>query len=256
MSAVRPHVLVIAGLDPSSGAGLLADIKTLEMHKVYGFGVCSALTRQNDREFYDVKWLDAEKIIGQIEVLAKKYSFGVVKIGLIQLKNNTITRIIDYLLELNKDVKIIWDPVLKSSSGFVFHETLSYEFINDITAKTYLITPNISEARILTNNADHINRALLCMTSNINTKCSVLLKGGHSANKIKNDILFSEGKQIILKGEAISGYDKHGTGCVLSSAIAAGLSLGKSLEQSCRHAKEYTRKFIVSNKTLLGYHYE
>jgi len=255
MSAVRPHVLIIAGLDPSSGAGLLADIKTLEMHKVYGFGVCSALTRQNDKEFYDVEWLGAEKIIGQIEVLAKKHSFGVVKIGLIQF-NNTIIRIIDYLSELNKDVKIIWDPVLKASSGFVFHETFSYEFINEITAKTYLITPNISEARTLTNNADHINQALLCMTNNINTKCSVLLKGGHSTNKIKNDILFSGGKQTILKGEAIPGYDKHGTGCVLSSAIAAGLALGKSLEQSCRDAKEYTRKFILSNKTLLGYHYE
>lgn len=255
MSAIRPHVLVIAGLDPSSGAGLLADIKTLEMNKVYGFGVCSALTRQNDKEFYDVEWLNVKKIIGQIEVLAKKYSFAVVKIGLIQV-NNTLARIIDYLLELNKDVKIIWDPVLKASSGFAFHDTLSYEFINEITAKTYLITPNIYEARILTNNADHINQALLCMTNNINTKCSILLKGGHSPNNIKNDILFSGGKQIILSGEAISVYDKHGTGCVLSSAVAAGLSLGKTLEQSCRDAKEYTRKFILSNKTLLGYHHE
>jgi hydroxymethylpyrimidine/phosphomethylpyrimidine kinase len=255
MSAIRPHVLVIAGLDPSSGAGLLADIKTLEINKVYGFGVCSALTRQNDKEFYDVEWLNAEMIIGQIEVLVKKYSFGVVKIGLIQV-NNSLACIIDYLLKLNKDVKIIWDPVLKASSGFVFHNTLSYEFINEITAKTYLITPNIYEARILTNNSDHINQALLCMTNNINTKCSILLKGGHSPDNIKNDILFSGGKQIILSGEAISGYDKHGTGCVLSSAVAAGLSLGKSLEQSCRDAKEYTRKFILSNKTLLGYHHE
>ena len=254
MSEIRPQVLVIAGLDPSSGAGLLADIKTLEMNNVYGFGVCSALTRQNDKEFYDVEWLDAEKITGQIEVLAKKYSFGVVKIGLIQL-NNTLTRVIDYLLELNKEIKIIWDPVLKASSGFEFHNTLSYEFINEIAAKTYLITPNIYEARILTNNAEHINQALLCLTNNINTKCSILLKGGHSPDNIKNDILFSEGKQIILSGEAISGFDKHGTGCVLSSAVAAGLSLGKSLEQSCRDAKEYTRKFILSNKTLLGYHY-
>lgn len=255
MSQIRPQVLVIAGLDPSSGAGLLADIKTLEMHNVYGFGVCSALTRQNDKEFYEVEWLDAEKIIGQIEVLNEKYSFGVVKIGLIQL-NNTLTRVIDYLLELNKDIKIIWDPVLKASSGFIFQDTLSYEFINEITAKTYLITPNIYEAGILTNNADNINQALLCMINNIHTKCSILLKGGHSPDNIKNDILFSGGKQIILRGEAISGYDKHGTGCVLSSAVAAGLSLGRSLEQSCRDAKEYTRNFILSNKTLLGYHHK
>ena len=255
MSRVRPHVLVIAGLDPSSGAGLMADIKTLEMHKVYGFGVCSALTRQNDTDFYDVEWFNAEKITGQIEALSKKYSFDVVKIGLIQF-NNTITRIIDYLLTLNKAAKIIWDPVLEASSGFVFHKTLSYDLINEITAKTYLITPNILEAKTLTNNAEYINQALLCMVNNINTKCSILLKGGHTVNKIKNDILFSGGKQVILKGEAISGYDKHGTGCVLSSAIAAGLALGKSLEQSCRDAKEYTRKFILSNKSLLGYHYE
>ncbi len=255
MSAIRPHVLVIAGLDPSSGAGLTADIKTLEMHKVYGFGVCSALTRQNDEEFHDVEWFDTDKIIAQIEALKEKYSFDVVKIGLIHF-NNTITRIIDYLLELNKDTKIIWDPVLETSSGFVFHKTLTYELISEITAKTYLITPNIPEAKVLTNNAEHLNQALLCMVNNINTKCSILLKGGHTIDKIKNDILFSGGKQTILKGEAVSGYDKHGTGCVLSSAVAAGLALGKSLEQSCRDAKEYTRKFILSNKSLLGYHYE
>lgn len=255
MSTVRPHVLVIAGLDPSSGAGLMADIKTLEMHKVYGFGVCSALTRQNDKEFFDVEWLNAEKIIGQIEALSEKYSFDLVKIGLIRF-NNTITRIIDYLLNLNKDTKIIWDPVLEASSGFIFHKTLNYELISEITAKTYLITPNILEAKALTNNAEHTNQALLCMVNNINTKCSILLKGGHTIDKIKNDILFSEGKQTILKGEAISGYDKHGTGCVLSSAIAAGLALEKSLEQSCRDAKKYTRKFILSNNSLLGYHYE
>jgi hydroxymethylpyrimidine/phosphomethylpyrimidine kinase len=255
MSAVRPYVLVIAGLDPSSGAGLPADIKTLEMHKVYGFGVCSALTTQSDDEFNHLEWLDTEKIINQIGILSKKYRFDIIKIGLIEV-NNTLVHIIDYLLKINKDSMIIWDPVLESSSGFVFHDTLDDDLITGITKKTYLITPNIHEAHVLTNNAEHLNQALLCMTNNINNKCSILLKGGHSLNNIKDDILFTDGKQIIIKGKNISGYNKHGTGCVLSSAIAAGLALGNSLEKSCRDAKDYTRRFILSNKTLLGYHSE
>jgi len=253
MSAVRPDVLVIAGYDPSGGAGLIADTKTLEMHKVYGFGVCSALTYQNDKKFDDVEWLPVEKIIRQIKILSGRYNFGIVKIGLIEIKD-TLLPVIDYLITRNKNTRIIWDPILKSSSGYIFHNDVTENIFKSIIGKIYLITPNIDEARALTGNTKNPEKEMPGITKNNN--CSVLLKGGHKKGNTSDDILFSNGEQISFSGSFIAGYDKHGTGCVLSSAIAAGLALGRSLEESCRYAKEYTRKFILSNKTLLGYHYE
>jgi hydroxymethylpyrimidine/phosphomethylpyrimidine kinase len=253
MSAVRPYILTIAGFDPSGGAGLIADIKTLEMNKVYGMGICTALTYQNDEIFDGIEWLHPDKIIRQIEVLSGRYNFKIVKIGLIDIIN-TLLPVIEYLKEKIKNTRIIWDPVLKSSSGFTFHNTIDDEILKEVINKIYLLVPNISEAGIITGNMDNPENEIPGLIKN--TGCSVLLKGGHSQGNAKNDILFENGNKIIISGESIEGYGKHGTGCVLSSAIAAGLALGRSLEKSCRDAKEYTRKFIFSNETLLGYHHE
>lgn len=253
MSAVRPYVLTIAGFDPSGGAGLIADIKTLEMNKVYGLGICSALTYQNDEIFDGIEWLHPDKIISQIKVLSGRYNFEIVKIGLIDI-SSALLPVINYLKEINKNTRIIWDPVLKSSSGFTFHNNIPDEILKEVINKTYLIIPNINEAGIITGNIDNPELEIPGLIKT--TGCSVLLKGGHSKGNAKNDILFENGKQIVISGESIEGYSKHGTGCVLSSAIAGGLALGRSLEKSCRDAKEYTRKLILSNETLLGYHYE
>ncbi len=253
MPAVRPYVLTIAGFDPSGGAGLIADIKTLEMNKVYGLAICSALTYQNDETFYDVDWLDSESIIRQIKVLSGKYNFEIVKIGLIDI-DNTLLPVIKYLTEQHNNLRIIWDPVLRSSTGYTFHSNINDNILKEVINNIYLVTPNIFEASELTGNADNPEQGIPAMIKS--TNCSVLLKGGHSKGGAKNDILFFNGKQITIGGESIEGYSKHGTGCVLSSAISAGLARGRSLENSCRDAKEYTRKFILSNKTQLGYHYE
>lgn len=253
MPTVRPHVLVIAGYDPSGGAGLIADIKTLELNKVYGFGICSALTYQSDEKFDTVEWLPVEKIIRQIEVLSDKYNFEVVKIGLIEI-TDTLLNVIDFILSLNKNTRIIWDPILKSSSGYLFHKHVPGNLFKNIKDKLYLITPNIDEASILTGKTGNPEQEIQEITKNNN--CSILITGGHLKGNKKDDILYSNGNQTVLSGDSIEGYDKHGTGCVLSSAIAAGLAHDRSLEESCRAAKQYTKKFIMSNKTLLGYHYE
>ncbi len=253
MPAVRPYVLTIAGFDPSGGAGLISDIKTLEMNRVYGLAVCSALTYQNHEIFTDAEWLPAEKIIRQIKVLGDKYDFQIVKIGLIDI-TNALLPVILYLTEQNKDIRIIWDPVLSSSSGFTFNNNISDSLLREVAGKAYLITPNIDEAKVLTDNKGNPEQEFITMTGNSN--CSILLKGGHLKGNTKDDILFTSGDEITIGGKSIEGYSKHGTGCVLSSAIAAGLALGRPLERACRDAKEYTRKFILSNKTLLGYHYE
>src|SRR5580704_12896311 len=120
----RSYVLSISGFDPSGGAGMLADIKTFESNKVYGLGVISANTLQNDEEFTKVDWIPVDKIIEQIDILKKRFEFEYVKIGLIE-SLEVLNTIISYLTSHVSHPKIIWDPILKASAGFEFHKEVN-----------------------------------------------------------------------------------------------------------------------------------
>ena len=249
MSKERPCVLSIAGFDPSGGAGILADIKTFEQHKVLGMGVVTGLTFQNDSEFDGVRWIDTNEIIKQIEVLTRKYKFEFVKIGMLES-----LKVLETIIEKTKNqelrTKLIWDPILKASAGFEIHKGFEKEKIIFILKNIFLITPNIDEIRILTDENDEMKAA-----KELSTYCNVFLKGGHSKEKQGRDYLFTtDGKMFPYKAKEISKAGKHGSGCVLSSAITSNLANGLSLQRSCLKAKDYVTKFLMSNKTLLGYH--
>lgn len=248
MHKPRPYVLSIGGFDASGGAGILADIKTFESNKVYGLSVITANTFQNDNEFKSVDWITVEKIKAQIDLL-KKFEFEYVKIGLIQ-DLNTLNQIVLYLISHIPHLKIIWDPILKASAGFDFHKKIDHELLEKILADIYLITPNIPEALALgKENSTELNAKYLSRF------CNVYLKGGHSEAKVGYDTLFlKEGKQFFFRPKIKNIFSKHGSGCVLSSAIVANLAKGEDLHRSCLKAKQYTEKFLASNKTLLGFH--
>lgn len=239
MFTERPYCLSIAGCDPSGGAGLMADIKTFEGLEVYGLGVVSAVTYQNDSTFIGLNWLSEIEIEKQLIPL-KKYPVKYVKIGLV--KNvSAFIQTVTIVKELFKDVFIIWDPIIKATAGFKFHENLKN--IKQLTPLVDLITPNYNEFSAL--NLDENN--LLC---------SVLLKGGHRLDKKGTDILYHEKQKFEIKGAKFEDHiQKHGTGCVLSSAIAANLALNNSMEEACIKAKKYTEKIMLSNPSNLGYHY-
>ena len=239
----RPIVLSIAGIDPSGGAGLLADIKTFEMHKTLGFGVCSAITYQSENKFEGLHWLSDTEIINQLSPLVKKHEIKIVKIGLIQdLK--TLETIINYLTENNiSDLKIIWDPILSASAGFIFHNAFESNLLSGILKRIHLITPNKSEF-------DYLN--LKC--PNITELTRVLLKGGHNGGSSSDDRLIWKNKELEYKNARYKDTDKHGTGCILSAAIASNLALNYSIEDSCKHAKDYVNKILLSNASMLGYH--
>ena len=243
----RNHVLSIAGFDPSAGAGILADIKTFEANHVYGFGVCSAMTFQNDRNFENVEWIEVENIIRQIEVLFKRFKINWVKIGLIE-NVAVLKRIVEYLVMQNPDIKIIWDPILKASSGFIFNEKIDADKLIGVCKNILLITPNMEEIATLFPgmNEEEAGKYL-------SRYCAVLLKGGHRTNGNPIDVLFYDDKQESFDGVRIDN-DKHGTGCVLSAAILANLSMRKNLRDACWKAKQYINKFLESNSTLLGEH--
>ena len=244
----KPKVLSIAGFDPSGGAGIVSDVKTFEAHNTYGLSVCSAITAQNEADFIDVKWLSIEDIVKQINPLTSYYEFEVVKIGLIQ-DINVLEGLVNHLSSEIENCKIIWDPILSSSSGYLFHQNISYKQLENICNQLYLITPNYNEANQLSpeDNAESTSTML-------SHCCSVLLKGGHTKSPTTKDFLYVNGEVSSVFEGSRRIYDKHGTGCVLSASIAANLAKGNSLIESCRLAKTYIHKFLESNKSKIGYH--
>lgn len=234
-----PYVLSIAGHDPCAGAGLTSDIKTFDHHAVYGLSVVTAITIQNDIEFKRVQWVDLDLMIDQINMLFKSYLIKVVKIGLIE-DFMALKQLIQHLKNLNQEIKIIWDPILQSSSGFDFHDCNQMD--NEVFQDIYLITPNAKEFEIIKQQVTDIK------------KINYLLKGGHLQENKGTDILWHAGVELTIEGKSFDGKSKHGTGCVLSSAIASNLAKGKDLKNSCILAKKYVEKFILSTDENLGIH--
>lgn len=248
ISEKRPSVLCIAGFDPSAGAGILADVKTLENIGLYSFAATTSITYQNENKFDGVKWLTVKQIKKQIYSIIENNKIEFVKIGLIE-NFQTLVSVIELLKSHNPNIKIIWDPILRASVGFNFHKKIPKKYLKYILKNIYLITPNWQEILPLSNEKDAIIGA-----EKIANSCAVLLKGGHNIETPATDILFIEDHLEIFHPKHITELEKHGTGCVLSSAITGYLALGNNLHVACELAKEYTYNFLVSNNTKLGYH--
>ena len=244
----RPYVLSVAGFDPSAGAGILADIKTFESNNVYGLGAVTALTYQNDRHFEAVEWTDIEKIIRQIDVLLKRFHVRYVKIGIIE-NMQVLKQLVAYLHQAIQNPIVVFDPILQATAGFDFHRFDGNEFENYLDG-IYCFTPNIPEVNGIFGEND-LHEKLL----KISNKVNVYLKGGHSTgSQTVTDLLFTNGQIISFDQQRIANGAKHGSGCVLSSALTSQLALGNGLADAARRAQSYTHNFLKSNESLLGFH--
>lgn len=246
----RPKVLVIAGYDQSGGAGVLADIKTLEAHGVYGYAVCTGLTFQNERLITKVQWYTEKEIFEQIDLCFQSAPFEWVKIG-IGRSIAMISAVMDHLRQLNPAIKIVLDPVIRASSGMDFWEGTDREGFESVARRTYLLTPNWEEIGWLYPGQDIQD----CCRS-LSASCNLYLKGGHHPYHPGRDYLWSNGEVQVLDPVDGDGpvYPKHGSGCVLASSLAANLALDATLPLAAERAKQYTYQFLTSNKTLLGWH--
>ncbi|MCD0463815.1 hydroxymethylpyrimidine/phosphomethylpyrimidine kinase [Flavobacterium sp. ENC] len=245
----RPFALSIAGFDPTGGAGVLADIKTFEQHQVRGFAISTANTLQTENQFYDIQWTDLSFVIRSVETLFQNYNIKAVKIG-ITPDLHYLNRILSTIKLASPATKIVWDPVLKSTTQFEFLKITADLDLHDVLSQIDLITPNYNEAEILF--PGFLSRELW-KKNKIPT--AVLVKGGHNTGKPGTDYLLLKNEMVTLLPSEQKCFEKHGSGCVLSAAITSNLALNQTKKEACKNAKIYIEKYLSSTSTLIGYHY-
>ncbi len=239
-------VLTIAGSDCSGGAGIQADIKTITAFGNYAMSAITALTAQNTQGVTNISIVSPDFLADQLDAILSDIMPDAVKIGMV-CSGSLAGVIADKLTQYNVK-NIVFDPVMVSTSGAALMDSSSAaEILQSLVPLATVITPNIPEAetilgREIKNNMDCV-KAAQKLSRDLHT--SVLLKGGHlEANS--NDILFSEGKIINYRGDRIETSNTHGSGCVLSTAIACGLAADKPLNAAIKGAKEFITGAIRS----------
>lgn len=250
MSANRPFILTIAGFDPSAGAGVLTDIKTFEQHRVCGLAINTGNTIQTENAFYEIQWTNLDFVMRSLDKLFENYTIKAVKIGIVP-SLDYLKKIVFAIKKLSPKTKIVWDTVLKATTDFQFITIENQTVLIEILEKIDLMTPNYNEISQLS--SEKINAETIAAT--LSKYCAVLLKGGHNPDKKGIDYLYLENEILRLLPKKTLVFEKHGSGCVLSSAIAANLALEHDLKTACSNAKKYIETYLQSNPTKLGYHH-
>ena len=247
----KSKVLVIAGSDSSGGAGIQADIKTITSLGCYAMTAITAVTSQNTTGVKSIIAINPKEISKQIEFSADDIRPQAIKIGMLHSKQ-VILAVIKSLNKINIK-KIVLDPVMVAKGGAKLINNTAINFIKkNLLKKTYLITPNIPEAEILTKTTINSTRDMI-KAGKIIVKMgakNVLIKGGHLKSKRMNDILLNREKIKIFNSRKYKTKNTHGTGCTLSSAITTYLSCGKDLIKSCELGIKYVNEAIKSNLNL------
>lgn len=235
------HALTIATSDSGAGAGIQADLKTFAAHGVYGLSVLCAVTAQNTTAVTAMECLSPATVTAQLQAIYDDIPVEAIKIGLLGNAENT-RAVAEFLAAKYPHTPLVLDPVMVSTSGHVFLPPDAVEALKTLMAQAMVITPNLMEAatlwgRPITGEAEQLEagRALLATGAK-----SVLVKGGHGRTPEANDLLVEAGGEAAwFRGPRIGTPNTHGTGCSLSSAIAANLASGLTLREAVSRAKEY-----------------
>ena len=231
--------LSIAGSDSSGGAGIQADIKTMTMNGVLAMTAITALTAQNTTGVRAIQEATPDFLKDQIDAVFEDIFPDAVKIGMVA--SSALIRVIADRLRFYGAGNIVVDPVMVATSGSSLMKTDAVQTLcQQLLPLAALVTPNIPEAQILAEQEIRDENDMLTAAKVIGERygCAVLLKGGHSVSDA-NDLLYAEGTYRWFYGKRIDNPNTHGTGCTLSSAIAANLAKGYGLEDSVEKAKSY-----------------
>ena len=243
-------VLTIAGSDCSGGAGIQADIKTITMHYCYAMSVITALTAQNTTGVYGIEQTSDEFIANQLDCVFTDIFPDAVKIGMLS-RPETIKAIAKALRKYQPPI-IVLDPVMISKSGYPLLAPEACEtLITELLPLATLVTPNLPEAEAISGMQVSIKEAMRPVAEKIISlgAKAVLVKGGH-LNDTADDLLFDGQKEIWFAGQRIATKNTHGTGCTLSSSLAANLAKGMSLEEAVKTSKAYVTEAIAHGITL------
>ena len=235
----KKAVLSIAGSDCSGGAGIQADIKTMTMNGVYAMSVITALTAQNTTGVQGIMEVSADFLGLQLDSVFTDIRPAAVKIGMVS--SGELIEKIAGKLQAYRAENIVVDPVMVATSGSsLMGENTLFALKEKLLPLASLVTPNIPEAEVLSGmtirDKEDMERAAKIIGDDYG--CAVLLKGGHSIYDA-NDLLYQRGEYRWFYGKRIENPNTHGTGCTLSSAIAAELAKGSSLEEAVEQAKAY-----------------
>lgn len=231
--------LTIAGSDPSGGAGIQADLKTFSALGVYGMSAITSVTSQNTTGVFDIFDIPAAHVKSQLDAVFTDIFPDAVKIGMVSSAD--IIDVIAQALEQYSPKNIVLDTVMVSTSG---HRLLSPDALSALTERLFplanLITPNIPEAEILADMSISKTSDMELAADIILKKygTTVLVKGGHGIGESSDLLVTAEGHKC-FRAKRIDNPNTHGTGCTLSSAIAAGMAKGLTAEAAVSEAKSY-----------------
>ena len=247
MTQAPPVVLTISGFDPSSGAGTLADIKTLAAHGCYGVGCITALTVQSTAGVKRVEPVSARLVRETLEELAADFPLAAARIGM--LGSASVVEAVGDFLAAGRIAHVVLDPILQSSSGAELIDQKGAERMVKLFPRVTVITPNIDEAARLTglpvSNVGEMKAAARKLHE-MGAK-NVIVTGGHLDRPIDLLSVAEAGgcEQSEFASERLRSTATHGTGCAFSTAVAANLALGKQLRDAVVLAKAYVTKAIA-----------
>ncbi len=242
--------LTIAGTDSSGGAGIQADIKTMTMNGVYAMSAITALTAQNTTGVSGIMEVTPEFLAQQLDAVFTDIPPQAVKIGMVASRE--LIETIAQKLKEYQAVNVVVDPVMVATSGAkLISENAIQTLKTALLPLAFVLTPNIPEAQELTGLQIHDEEDMVKAAKQIYETygCAVLCKGGHNLNDA-NDLLYHQGAARWFYGKHIANPNTHGTGCTLSSAIAANLAKGFSLEVSVQRAKDYISGALAAQLNL------
>lgn len=243
-----PRVLSIAGSDSGGGAGIQADLKTFSALGCYGMTAITALTAQNTLGVRAIHGVPSQMLRDQIDAVMEDLGADAVKIGM--LHSPEIVRTVAEAMDRHALQNVVFDPVMVATSGAVLIDNGAVDvLVRELFPRVDVITPNLDEAALLVGqalkSAQDMEQAALALLAK--GARAVLLKGGHLPGDTVIDLLMTgSGEKFWMQAARIHSANTHGTGCTLSSAMAAHLALGASLLDAVQHARTYVREALLS----------
>jgi len=247
-----PRILTIAGSDSGGGAGIQADLKTFSALGCFGMTAITALTAQNTTGVRSIHGVPLDMLRDQIDAVVEDIGVDAVKIGM--LHSPDIVRTVAEAIDRHGLQRVVLDPVMVATSGAVLIDNPAIAaLVKELFGRAVLVTPNLDEAALLVGRplSSEADMALAAHELLAKGARAVLLKGGHLAGEVVSDLLqVASSAPHWMRAPRIATPNTHGTGCTLSSAIAAYLALGYTLVDAVEAARTYVRGALAAGASV------